>query len=291
MSAAFSSHVSRALRLGVATLAMWMAFVKPAGAEAPQESIDLHLSALVADLPEQAQQALVHISGLERRLLAVRSYLRAGPQLPEKWSWTAQQIEAFEISPDYQRFRESVQRVIDEFERRNPGYTLFVNMKARPLELQLQRWNSNPGVQRVAASLYRSLLGHEWATAACAEPCAASVQSLRNFLLDWRPPAAAPLAAPGLSAHGQLRAVDFQVSRAGRIVAGTTIATVPHEWDKSGWRARLQRAVQAADARFVGPLMSPNEPWHYTYLPSALTADSEAGETPGAQRRMRGESG
>src|SRR5690606_40713120 len=48
----------------------------------------------------------VHISGLERRLLAVRSYLRAGPQLPEKWSWTAQQIEAFEISPDYQRSEE-----------------------------------------------------------------------------------------------------------------------------------------------------------------------------------------
>lgn len=266
MSATFTfpTCMSRAVRLGATILALCLAFSKTAGAD----SIEMHLSALIADLPRQAQDAVEHISGAERRLLAIRSYLKAGPQLPERWSWTEQQISAFESSPDYERFRASVQRVIDEFERQNPGYTLFVNMQARPLELQMQRWNSNPGVQRVALALYNAVGAQPWAGSAYAGPGAASAHKLRRFLLDWRPPVAAPLAAPGLSAHGQLRAVDFQIARDGRIVAGTTVASVPHKWDKSGWRVKLQRAVQSADAQFAGPLTSPNEPWHYTYLPS-----------------------
>jgi hypothetical protein len=36
-------------------------------------------------------------------------------------------------------------------------------------------------------------------------------------------------------------------------------------WEGQGWARRLAAAMR--DTRFVGPLQSPNEPWHYEYLP------------------------
>ena len=36
--------------------------------------------------------------------------------------------------------------------------------------------------------------------------------------------------------------------------------------------ANLDAAVRAASQRFVGPLASPREPWHYTYSPETIAA-------------------
>ena len=44
------------------------------------------------------------------------------------------------------------------------------------------------------------------------------------------------------------------------------------EWDEAGWAAKLDAAVRAAGQRFVGPLASPREPWHYTYSPETVAA-------------------
>jgi hypothetical protein len=75
----------------------------------------------------------------------------------------------------------------------------------------------------------------------------------------------APLAAPGLSHHGQARAFDFSIRRGDQIVAGTEMSLIPTAWDAAGWTAKLRRAVSEASDSFSGPLEYPREPWHYEY--------------------------
>jgi hypothetical protein len=66
-----------------------------------------------------------------------------------------------------------------------------------------------------------------------------------------------------------MRAVDFQVMAGNRLVAGTEISSVVETWETSGWKAKLQAAVNEADVGFAGPLKNPNEPWHYDFRPVA----------------------
>ena len=81
------------------------------------------------------------------------------------------------------------------------------------------------------------------------------------------------IAAPGLSLHGQMRAVDFQVHQPGRVVAGPSTATIATDWAAAGWAAKLDAAVREASERFVGPQASPPAPWHYTYVPEAVARE------------------
>jgi hypothetical protein len=69
-----------------------------------------------------------------------------------------------------------------------------------------------------------------------------------------------------------MRAIDFQVHQGASIVAGPRTSTIDTEWDASGWSAKLDAAVRSASQRFVGPLSSPREPWHYTYSPETVAA-------------------
>jgi hypothetical protein len=79
---------------------------------------------------------------------------------------------------------------------------------------------------------------------------------------------AAALAAPGLSAHGQGRAFDFQIEHNGQVVAGTEAASARQRWDAPGWTQKLHQAMSKAGPHFTGPLVSPYEPWHYAYTPA-----------------------
>jgi hypothetical protein len=88
--------------------------------------------------------------------------------------------------------------------------------------------------------------------------------------VSFKPDPTPSLAAPGLSLHGRMLAVDFQVMARDRIVAGTDPTTVVETWDTPGWRAKLQAAVSEANAGFVGPLKNPNEPWHYDFRPGTV---------------------
>jgi hypothetical protein len=95
-----------------------------------------------------------------------------------------------------------------------------------------------------------------------------SAAPLRARLMAWSPPSAAPLAAPGLSAHGQGRAFDFQIEHEGRPVAEFDAASARRQWDAAGWTRKLHAAVVASGKPFSGPLESPYEPWHYAYQPA-----------------------
>ena len=98
--------------------------------------------------------------------------------------------------------------------------------------------------------------------------------ALRSLLLEHQPVPVPTLAAPGLSPHGRMRAIDFQVESSGRIVAGTDSASIAADWIAAGWKARIQAAITAADAGFQGPLAAPDEPWHYEFRPEAGQEDA-----------------
>jgi len=205
-----------------------------------------------------ARQTLARIPDDERRLLALRAYLRAGDTLSERWSWSAAQIAAYPASTEGREAGAELQAVASAFARDNPGYQLRINLQPRSLERQLQHWNTNASVARTAHALATNL-AHRWVGS---RPGATVV---RQALIQWTPPEAAALAAPGLSPHGQARAFDFQIMHAGRVIAADDYASAHRRWDIAGWTMRLQRAVMEAGPHLSGPLAIPYEPWHYAY--------------------------
>ncbi len=208
-------------------------------------------------LPAPAQAALARIDELGRRLLALRGYLRVR-DLPVRWSWDEARIAAYAGSPEQAQAQADVKRVQDSFAAANPGHALRVNLQVRSLDVQLQKWNTNASVAAAAASLSGVAID------ACKPEAAGAFAA---WLRGWQPPTQVNLAAPGLSAHGQGHAFDFQVLKDGALVAGTDSRTAAADWVASGWAARLADAVKASGAPFTGPLQSPDEPWHYTYRP------------------------
>lgn len=250
--------------------------------ERHEPDVGKYADALKAYVAPQAQQALHLIEGTPRRLLALRSYLRAGEKLENRWSWSAEQIEAYGSSREYRRLVAEVERIRERFEAANPGYTLYANTQVRSLDTQLERWNHSRLVGKVAESLQRAVQTELKKLGYPAEPNHEALEHLVNFLQSWRPPTLPPLAAPGLSLHGQLRAIDFQVMRGKQIVARADISAVQTAWEAGGWSEKLKAAVDGS--RFVGPLKAPHEPWHYEYnaRASIRTASVAAGVGTGS---------
>lgn len=240
-------------------LAPWAAFASA------DDALDEYLTHIADSLPEQSAAALKRIDGTPRRLLAARAYLRAGDTLRSRWSWTAEEIKKHARSAEYRALMAETEEVKVRFESQNPGYTLYANTEPRSLELQIVRFNTNPSVGRVAASLHKQALAEIGKPVYGAPDQGDAVERFKTFLARWRPATAAPLAAPGISRHGQLRAIDFQIMKDGAVVAPTETATVKRNWDEPGWTRKLQAAT--AGSRFRGPLQSPYEPWHYEYDP------------------------
>lgn len=226
--------------------------------------VDEYLLAVAHELTPAAKEALQRVEGTPRQLLAVRGYLRAGRQLPSRWSWSAEEIRVYEASREYRDLLAEIAAVRARFEARNPGYSLYANTTARSLDLQLQRWNSNGSVGVIADRLRRAV-EHELTSRSYPQrPDAHATLRFADFLRSWRPtPSAAPLAAPGLSLHGRSRAIDFQIVQDGQIIAPTEVAKVRSVWERQGWAAKLAAAMR--ETHFAGPLHSPNEPWHYEY--------------------------
>ena len=231
-------------------------------------AVDEYLLAVTHDLAPAARDAVQRIEGQPRQLLAVRGYLKAGSALQSRWGWSAVEIQAYETSQEYRDLLTEIATVRARFEAANPGYSLFANTAARSLDLQVQRWNSNKSVGVIARRLKDDAVRELARNTYPAHPDAKATLRFAEFLRAWRPvPSAAPLAAPGLSLHGRSRAIDFQIVRNGRIIAPTDVAKVRSVWERRGWAGRLATAMR--DTRFVGPLQSPNEPWHYEYAPRA----------------------
>jgi len=245
----------------VAVLCGWLLLQLPWMAYGSPQQVEQQFAAVVASFEPEVQRALRDVEGLPRQLLAARAYLRAGDSLRNQWTWSDAQVAEFERSATRQQMLADIERLTAQFESLNPGFTLYVNPAVRSLGVQLERWNKNREVGVLADALY---------TVAVAS--SAEGRSLRQFLIEWEPPGAAPLAAPGLGSHGRGRAVDFQIRKGERIVADAETASLSRDWDAAGWTQKLQRAVERSGLPFRGPLLLPREPWHYEYLPESLAA-------------------
>lgn len=257
----------------VAMVAAGLATVRPARAAGePVDAVAPLVDSIAAALDARVAPTLARIDGTGRRLLALRSYLRARNHLAERWSWTAEQIAAYEGSAEQRELQAEVERVRAAFLQANPGFELWVNPQVRSLDVQLEHWNSNESVGEAAAVLLaavRELAGS--ASFPASRPDAAR-KAVEALLTAFVPEPTPTVAAPGLSPHGQMRAIDFQVHQGDRIVAGPKTSSIATEWDAAGWTVRLGDAVRSGSGRFLGPLASPREPWHYTYSPEAVAA-------------------
>lgn len=240
------------------------------------------IDVLPGELPEPVQKTLQRIPDFSRRFLALASYIRRAGEIPNGWSWTSEEVAAFRNTDEFSRMVEEVEHVRSIFAERNPGYSLRVNIEARPLGTQIRKWNGVSSVSRAANDFLDSAERFVNGMLAIDTlggphiPADERIDSFRVFLQSYEPPDGREptVAVPGLSKHGQLRAFDFKVYRGGRMIAGARSATIRTAWDEPGWTRRLFEAATAASPRFVGPLPAPYEPWHYNYDPER-NEDSE----------------
>lgn len=246
----------------------------PARAAAPgTEALPSYVSSISAQLDPRVAQTLPQLDGSGRQLLALRSYLRSATRLPGRWSWTQEEIEAFEGSQEQRDLQQEIDRVRTAFVATNPGFELYVNSEVRSLDVQIARWNTNESVNAAAEEILAAARALILSPDFPANRPEQARDALKAFLSGYKPGPTPTIAAPGLSLHGQMRAIDFQVHQGGRVVAGPRTATIATDWVASGWAARLDAAVREASSRFVGPQASPPAPWHYTYLPPGAPAE------------------
>jgi len=240
-----------------------------AQASRANDTVEEYLGALRAGLDARVSQTLGAIEGTGRQLLAARSYLRSEALLDQRWSWNDAQIAAYAGSPEKQRLDSAIARVRCNFERTNPGLSLYVNETVRSLDRQIEKWNRSETIQRAADHMLVTVRSKLATRPIPGANSPEGVTAFRNLLVSIRPVPTPSLAAPGLSLHGRMQAVDFQVMAGNRLVAGTDVSSVIESWETPGWKARLQAAVDDANAGFVGPLKNPDEPWHYDFRPGA----------------------
>ena len=160
---------------------------------------------------------------------------------------------------------------LHEWARHVAAHTLW--LEVRSLDVQVDHWNSNESVRAAAEEILAATQALILSPDFPANRPEQAREALKAFLSGHRPVPTPTIAAPGLSLHGQMRAIDFQVHQDGRVVAGPSKATIATDWVAAGWAAKLNAAVRAASDQFVGPQASPPAPWHYTYVPAAVAGD------------------
>ena len=231
------------------------------------------LARLIPELaPSPANEALEQIPDIGRKLLALRSYVRAGSRLAKRWSWTEDEIKAFQGSAEQQALLAEVAAVSAHFAEANPGYEIYANTKVRSLDVQIEHWNSNESVKAAGDELLAAWEdGHGADTSESIDP-----KDLRRWLSGFKGTKRSNLAAPGLTAHGRGHAIDFQVMKDGQIIAGADSRQIETVWRAEKWDVKLKESMDAAGPSFSGPLTSPEEPWHYNYEPTPADAQAEA---------------
>jgi len=223
----------------------------------------LYLGAVAATFPPKVRGALSMIGDPPRvQLLALRRYIRKAKSLDAQWVWDQEQIRAFEHGAASAHVRAEIDKVKSAFTTLNPGFTLGVS-PIRNLARQVTKFKGNTSVQKAATGLEQDCL--RAMDNYPDNPDQVATQAFRTFLGQCSVQPEPTSAAPGLSDHGQMNAIDFVVVRiqGQKLIAGTTTSTIRDAWDAPGWTEKLQAAVKSAGEAFKGPLASPREPWHY----------------------------
>jgi len=246
----------------------------------PEEKLKAYVDEIEKGLETPIQGALIGMPLMDRRVLAIRGYLRypsmGRGSIDANWAWSNQDMEEFKKTAEFTRMRQAVEEVKAVFAAANAGFTLGVDPdKVRSLESQVALWNQNPTVERLGRELKTKLL--KAIETLPDTPDDTSLKSFQKVLVEASLSGTPSNATPGLSQHGQAKAFDFVVYKGRDVVASTVTATLQEKWEDAGWTAKLKQAVQDAGGKFVGPLPAPYEPWHYVYKAAAATAEARTG--------------
>jgi len=231
--------------------------------------LNTYMQAATASLGLDQLDALATIKDHDRRYLATTFYLRVGSSIASRWSWTNEQIVAYEKSTEHAEALAEIEAIAQRFSAANPHYRLHANTRIRSLEEQLRRWQKVGSIGVAARELRTAALSQLALASYESRPSAVSTKRFQKFLATWQASHAPTLAAPGLSLHGRGRAYDFQIQdKKGRTIAGADSSAIDAIWEDQGWAEKLALAVRAAGNKFSGPLIAPYEPWHYEYRSS-----------------------
>jgi hypothetical protein len=224
--------------------------------------LGIYQNGVAKTFPPKVQEALRMIGEPSRELLALRRYIRKAKTLDAQWVWSPQQMKDYEHSPHAMQVRAEIAKVTKQFEKQNPGYTLGTS-PIRDLARQVRLWNGNHTVREAAGRLRTKCLQEIEAPAYSDVPSADSISKFKRFLGECAVHPEPTSAAPGLSDHGQMHAIDFIIVQGNRKIADTISSSIPIAWIKPQWDQKLKLAVQSSGSRFDGPLPHPPEPWHY----------------------------
>ncbi len=220
-------------------------------------------------LGDKALGAWMAITDPPRNVLALRSYLLRADLIDAKWAWSDEEIKNYYTTDEYRQLSAEMVLVKRKFAELNPGFELAVAPQVRSLQTQLHLWNHTDTVKEIGGKLWAQCLKEiaKDLYPDAVEPDEASLARFQAFLVAQNLSGNPTVATPGLSDHGQLRALDFFIRKDRAIIADAKSATIKTAWDDAGWTAKLKTAVNQASAKFHGPLPAPYEPWHYTYKP------------------------
>jgi hypothetical protein len=171
----------------------------------PKERLDLHFKLVAETFPPKVQEALEMIGKPTLQLLALRRYIRKAKDLSAQWVWSQEQIHSYEASKQFTQVRLEIEKVRKTFEGLNPGYTLGVS-PIRDLKRQVRLWNGNKTVHIAGEDLEQKCL---FEIAKYPDmPDQMAVDRFRTFLGHCPVHPEPTSAAPGLSDHGQMHAID-----------------------------------------------------------------------------------
>ncbi|MEJ7616329.1 MAG: hypothetical protein WKF30_05010 [Pyrinomonadaceae bacterium] len=243
--------------LTFALLASSINYPLSAGNLNAEAKLQRYAEAVSGKLHPWARAAVPRIPDFGRRLVAIRGYLRSAQAIEAKWVWSPEEIGRFKVSAEHQEILAEVEKIKRRFGELNPGYTLSANTGVRSLDEQIKSWNETASIKRAGEALVADSLKELSAPNYKDEPDAAGLARFTRFLQYARLAQVPTLATPGLSPHGQLRALDFVVKRGDQVIAGTLSANIKNEWDDSGWGRKLNEAIKQSSNKFTGPLASP----------------------------------
>lgn len=232
-------------------------------ADLKESKLDKYYRAVAESFPTKIRDALQKIQNPSHELLALRRYIRKAKDLDRQWVWSAEQIKVYDSSPLAAIVRGEIEKVRKKFEELNQGYTLATS-PIRDLARQVRLWNGNRTVRAASNDLKAKCLEEIIKPTYPNAPDPDSIERFRKFLGHCKVHPEPTSAAPGLSDHGQMNAIDFVVMRDREKIAGTETATLELKWVKPGWDRKLKEAVTDSKSLFIGPLQHPREPWHYT---------------------------
>jgi hypothetical protein len=238
----------------------------------------------------QVWLALLFITDPKRRLLALRGYLgkeeKEGPKsLDDHWTWSKQRIAEYEGSAEEKEASRAIARVKANFEAqqdmKKAAFHLSGSPKTRDMPYQMKEWNKGKAIAGPAAAVYEQAVQEIRKPRYKDPPDEESLAAFGAFLRKIS--VSLVRATPGLSRHGQSRAVDFiAANKSVKLEASSSLIGL---WKSTGCAAALKRAVDAVNAAakrtvFDGPLTKARhgveEPWHYNYNPVPAREEAEA---------------